>query len=599
MPSIDLFEPRDEAAIRLLLSAARSDPHSVASRETFAIAVDYLEGRQLIDVETELNARYERTQSGDRGSRIAAQVIPLTARYVDEAATAYTKPVVRTLVRPDGEPDEENTAALQAMLADAGFDDAMSRLEQYTVLLKSAGLWMQARGGALRPQVVWPHLITPVLPDDDWSSVSDQNDYAGHVIELFTAGGGSKQRMRYAWCEPAQVAFYSGVDPYTPDSEGITRHESAFRWPQTVDAQGISGTTSMLPLQMLTIAHDRAPVGELIIDNDPAVVLANRELNLQLSILLDTLAHQGWATLLVNLLNPDSPPSMFSAGPRNGLALGAGESASMLTSPVNYTDLMTVLQTWVRMLAMTMSQSPNDFSAQAQAAASGFAKLVDSLPKVESRRRRIERWRTFERRIAWPRIAVIGDALGLLTGGVEYLAGLTLSAEYQPLEFPESVPERVARETHELDRGLTTPAKVLAKRSGKSLEEAEAEVAENLGEAEDEETEADGAEPRPDEPDIQRTALNGAQVTSMQGIVMAAAAGELPRDSAVAIIEVAFQLSAADADRIVGDAGKQPISPALKEASTQQKPPASPPLPQREPTPGEAIGQLIRGRNRR
>lgn len=63
--------------------------------------------------------------------------------------------------------------------------------------------------------------------------------------------------------------------------------------------------------------------------------------------------------------------------------------------------------------------------------------------------------------------------------------------------------------------------------------------------------------------DIQETALNGAQVTSLVEIMRATADGQIPRDSAVAIIENAFQMSSAQADRILGSIGRGfvPTSP--------------------------------------
>jgi hypothetical protein len=62
----------------------------------------------------------------------------------------------------------------------------------------------------------------------------------------------------------------------------------------------------------------------------------------------------------------------------------------------------------------------------------------------------------------------------------------------------------------------------------------------------------DGAQP------LAATALNGAQVTSAVDIVKAYITGQLSRESAAAMLEVFFQLSAADAVRILGSAGFKP-----------------------------------------
>ena len=595
MPSADLFEPRDEAGIRDALDTARN-AEAKFDRELFSMSVDYLEGRQLSDVEAELNSRYERTQSGDRGGQIAAQTMPLTQRYVSEAANAYNRPVTRTLHNEDGTPDEQTTAELTEFLEECSYDETMHRNDQYTVLLQTNLVWYQSRAGKLRPTIVWPHDVWPIQSPDDWASVADQSDYAAHVVQL-TEDGSSDNQNRYAWLEPAQTAFFCGETYATPDSDGLTRYDNVFAWPQTVDGETpLDGETRTLPLQMLTYWHSRLPVGELVIDNDPAIAIANRELNLQLSILLDTLAHQGWATLLVNLMNPDAAPSTFSAGPRNGIALTVEESATLLSSPVNYTDLVNVLSQWSRLLAIAMRQSPNDFSTQATAAQSGFAKLVDSLPKIEARSERTTRLKATEARVAWPRIGAVGSALGRFTKPLEQLSRLTLHTEFAPLEFPTSVDERTREEEHDIRHGLTTAAKILAKRRGISIDEAEAEVNLNLGV--DPEADADAAAAgAAGADDVQKTALNGAQTASMVQIVTAIAAKQIPREAGIQMMITSFRVPREEAEALVGSAGDTFFAAKEDQAQPKREPPEPPAQPANQ-GPVSRLGSLIAGRRR-
>lgn len=56
--------------------------------------------------------------------------------------------------------------------------------------------------------------------------------------------------------------------------------------------------------------------------------------------------------------------------------------------------------------------------------------------------------------------------------------------------------------------------------------------------------------------DVQKTALNGAQVTALTETVEAVAMGRLPRDAGVNIAMLAFQLSPQDANRVFGSVGK-------------------------------------------
>ncbi len=67
-----------------------------------------------------------------------------------------------------------------------------------------------------------------------------------------------------------------------------------------------------------------------------------------------------------------------------------------------------------------------------------------------------------------------------------------------------------------------------------------------------------GAE-TPDE-SVQNMGMNGAQVTALQGIVMAVANGELPRDSGIYMIVSAFGITPEEAEKIVGAAGADFVS---------------------------------------
>jgi phage-related protein (TIGR01555 family) len=62
-------------------------------------------------------------------------------------------------------------------------------------------------------------------------------------------------------------------------------------------------------------------------------------------------------------------------------------------------------------------------------------------------------------------------------------------------------------------------------------------------------------------PDKQKEAMNGAQVAALQELVRATAAGEIPRESMQAILELSFGLTPAEAARIVPPEGFEPVEP--------------------------------------
>lgn len=71
------------------------------------------------------------------------------------------------------------------------------------------------------------------------------------------------------------------------------------------------------------------------------------------------------------------------------------------------------------------------------------------------------------------------------------------------------------------------------------------------------------------------TAMNGAQVTSAIQIVTLVAAGELPRESGVAMLVEFFSLAPERAERVMGSVGKS-FQPAKPEP--QPGPPGGEPL---------------------
>jgi hypothetical protein len=85
---------------------------------------------------------------------------------------------------------------------------------------------------------------------------------------------------------------------------------------------------------------------------------------------------------------------------------------------------------------------------------------------------------------------------------------------------------------------------------------------------------ADGADPAAEKK--ADSALNGAQVTSLLEVIGLVVAGQLPRETAVEIIKVAFNIDAATADKLLGAVGNgfvpksaEPAAPAAAPAAAQ------------------------------
>ena len=120
--------------------------------------------------------------------------------------------------------------------------------------------------------------------------------------------------------------------------------------------------------------------------------------------------------------------------------------------------------------------------------------------------------------------------------------------------------------------------------------EVEAELAadpEGIDPATGEPPVADEPAADPADPKVQDTALNGAQVTSMLEIVTAVASYQIPRSTGVQMLTLAFQMSTAEAEKLMGETGAG-FSPATPQQQLPPPPPTSTapaPEPDAEPEP--------------
>ena len=474
MAGVDLFRPQSEDAVRASLREAKRLARKRMVRE-FDLAIDYLENRQIEDVRGELATRYRRTQDGGSGQRIEPLCLPLTERYIAEAASAYNKPVKRELVDSvSGVKNEEATKELNDALEECSYDETMHRMEQVSVLLGSCGVWFQAKRGALRPVIVYPHLIYPVQQDSaEAFDAADQADYLGHVIAVVRSESGKSHAQTWALITPAEHIYFEARDPYAPDKI-LDTYPNPFRWPQMVDTEDSKGKlVDNAPLQLMTIWHRRKPIDEILPDCDPEIVYLNRELNVQWSVLMDTMRTQGWAQMYMQLMNPETPPTSIAYGSRFVLPLSPGESVGAVNAGNDYAGMVEVLKASLRTFAMCKRMSPQDFAIDGAAPASGFAKLIDSLPKIEARNERVRRLVQAEQQVAWPRIGAILRYLGKLSVDP---TKLKMRVEFAGIEFPETADETAQKQEHEFKHGLSSPAEVLAKRLGITVEEAQVKI---------------------------------------------------------------------------------------------------------------------------
>lgn len=465
--------------------AARAECQSSAAKSACQLAIDYLEGRQIQDVEAQLQTRFPATQQGEAGQRIEPVALPLVERYAAEAANAYNKPVTRTLKLEDGSENDatrEATAKYNRMLEAAGYDEVMHRNEQLTVLLRGSAILYEAKRGKLRASIKLPHDIAPCLPGKpQLFDPADADDYDAYILELHGAVGIGKKEYEktYALITNAEISFWTGEAP-TKLRKRQSSYENPYSWEQTYDDIADDGRritkTAKVPGRMLTFWHERLPLDRLLPNTVPEIVAVNRELNIAWASLLDVIKLQGFAVPVLNLQNKADVKAKRRYGARFPLILKINESFQLASAATSFSEQVQVLKDMSRMLAGFKRQSPNDFAFDGSGPVSGFAKLIDQLPKMELRQERIRRLTAMEEEEAYPRCREIGITLGLLEESTRLM---NLHVKFADVEYPRTEDERAKKYETDTKYNLTTQAKLYAERYGVSEAEAEEAIRAN------------------------------------------------------------------------------------------------------------------------
>lgn len=451
----------------------RAEP-SGASKGEHDRALDYLAGRMVPHVKDELARRYASTQKVKAGDEMMPQTLPLVERFAAEAANAYDKGVKRRVVGEDGEESEATervTYALNNLADEMDLDESLYTLDQIQSVVEACGGWVAMKRGRPTLRMAYAHQAHLVRSEEPGFDAASQRDYEAFVIELGSSGSTKSQ---YAWVARGETAYYEAHS--ATSAREIDVHANPWTWPQVRDdaAETARPAIQSLPIMPLIWWHRRPPMRQILPDVDSTVASIGHELNLAWSALMDIFRLQSFATLVLQEMQDRGAFRLW--GMRFPLKMTPGESAQYLSANVNYDGLVNMLISYQRVAALALRMNPNDFSIQQQAAMSGFAKLVDSLPKLEARNSRVRRLRRTEADYLWPVLC----SLMIWRGDVGQEAQkMRLVTDFPDVEFPESPDEIAKRLETDIKYNLDTPAHVLARRKGISLEDAKSAIAEN------------------------------------------------------------------------------------------------------------------------
>ncbi len=580
----------------LLEDTCRQAKHAArgAMEGSYDLAVDYAEGRQLVDVESQLQTRFSFSQSGDAGQEMAAFALPLTQRFIDEQASLYSSGVTRRLVDDNNNVDSEATERASRVIEEVAFDQVMSQVEEKGTLLKSCGLLYQEDAeGRFTPEPYWPQNIMPIESETHGASWR-ADTYAGHILRyrFGEADATRAARNRYALVARA----------------GTTLYEAQANDPCKMGKILDGRENPYADLMPLIVWHPTIP-SELIPVTDVPIVTVNRELNVAWSTILHTFRFQHGSTLW-RQKGMEDLKAQAPWGPAWPYVTNPDEAVSYLQSGVPWDGLVSFLQSIAQVLMMLESMGPGVLSLEGRQVASGFAKKMDMLPQLKSRAKR-ETWAVHQERTNWP---LLRTALNRHDSSVNISESLRLQVTFGELEIPLTIQEQVDQAEFDLAHGLTSEAQILAQRGGMSLDEAQKTIDENkrrqrpgtlaglIAQRGDEGGGALAVEPlEPPEPEVDievaveprttppvvpgetgpvpldtegepitksattpKSALNGSQILSLLAIVTSVVNKLIPYESGLVAAELAFNLVREDAERLLKPAltFKPPVPPA-------------------------------------
>jgi hypothetical protein len=421
------------------------------------------------------------------GQEIFPVMLPLTERFVSEQATAYNRAVRRRFVDEEGnetEATKKQTLEFNRAAEKARYDEVLHANDQMTVLLKTSCLLPQKKRKQLKMTIRYPYTVYPVAPekpidrDGGHFDVSDPDDYEGFVLEFDHAqedmSKASTQKGYVYLANDGQRVFYKGSNPYTvSETSKMSASSTSFvhndKEGDEVDEPG----------RMLTFWHNALTPDELIVQTDVSIAKLNRELDILFAVLMDTMRFQGHATPVINTADPNNFPAKQRWGSRFPIVMGpkeAGEEFQYATADAPYEESVKFLLSIAQFAMLLLRSSPSDFSLEGQKAISGFAKLVDSLPRLEARSERVRALTWLEENELSPRTVAIMVETGDLDPEAKQMRLIT---EFEDIQFPLSPDERAKELETNFKYNLTTAAKELAEQKGISIEDAEKEIEQN------------------------------------------------------------------------------------------------------------------------
>jgi len=431
----------------------------------------FYQGQHRSDVEAYLRQHFP--QSMARRS-LVADVTNFTARLVERGANIWDETPRRTYLTPGGDElasDDKTVVALDSQEDQriVGLRD----LDRQSYLCQSGVLkieWSKRHERLIYRVIpvsnVWVVPSLSPLADPD-----DPQELAAIIYRLPNAGDVARFCI---WTYDTQLVYEGQTvdrpERIVPDDTNPTRRNP-------------------LGLLPFIIAREKDPGGYFFPPFDESLIDVPMQLNVAESLQTSNLWYQSHAPLIV-----PKGTSLEQAWGRDSAWEeptddGAAGQTRFLTKQTPFEEVAEHIKRKLRTFAMTRGLPANDFAFEGTSPESGFAKLIDSLPLIESRQNRIQRTgRSVEEQLVSVETAVLRFYRQPVRTDV------TVDVDFGALAMPRSQEEveRVAgikrtRQLAEIALGITTPAAIVADDEGVTIEEAQ-EILQERGVVETEDT---------------------------------------------------------------------------------------------------------------
>lgn len=468
---------------------------------------------------------------------------------VDKSATIYIDEPTRTYT----DISEADKEVLEMLYDECGFNTYFSKANKYYKLRNQSFLQVVPKNQKLKLRVLHAHNID-VIPDEN-----DPEIAFAYIVSSFDKAAYLKAGQDGTNQKIADADDYKS----TLERFQVWTNELVFTMNGRGDVIGDILPNPIGQIPFVDISKDKD--FEFFVRIGQALTDFTIDFNVAWSDLMYIARMQGYSVGVLTgdaNLKPDDltiAPNKFLFLPKNPNNPDSILSLDFKSPTPNLADQLKSIEAMIATFLTTRGLDTKAISVNGQnnSYSSALERLLAMIDQFRATKDDFDLFKTVEYKVH----EIVVKYLALLTG-TEYLepeynvtqaiVNSDINVNFARPEMVETKTEMLANAKSEIDLGIEDKYSINAKINGISIDESIEELNELEQRKIDNLARLSGASGG----DAQKTALNGAQVSSLVEIVSKVAAGLLPRDAAKSMIVRSFNVSDVEAEDIIGNAGQ-------------------------------------------